>query len=330
MAQVEFVAVDEDRPGPKWQARFGRCAAPYLGWIAREAPERRPSLDECRAAIERHMPELAPLYGRLCDLVGPDVTARRLLSMWRPPPLFGGCSAVVAAGTEPALIRNYDFTPAFFEGTVLKSRWVGQHGAAIAMSEGLSGVLDGMNEAGLAVALTFGGRPALGDGFSLPIILRYVLETCADVPSAVEILRRTPCAMVQNVVLLDRAGRHTVAWLGPDRPAEFVPLGFTTNHQRTVEWLEAARASRTVERATRLAELRKQPGMAAEALVRALLRPPFYLTDYDQALGTLYSAIYRPAVGTVEYHWPGEPAWRLSFDAFQEGSRVIDLGQGAT
>jgi len=329
MALFEFVAVDEDQPGPKWQARFGRCAAPYLGWVAREAPERRPSLAECGEAMERHMPELAPVYDRLCDLVGPDATARRLLSLWRPPPLFGGCSVVLAPGGEPALLRNYDFTPAFFEGTVLKSRWVGRHGAVIAMSEGLSGVIDGMNEAGLAVALTFGGRPALGEGFSLPIILRHVLETCGDVPAAVETLRRIPCAMVQNVALLDRSGRHSVAWLSPDRPTEFVAAGFTTNHQRTVEWLESARASRTVERAARLAELRQQPGMTAEALRQALLRPPFFRTDYDQALGTLYTAVYRPAAGTVEYYWPDEVPWQFSFAAFQEGSRVVDLGQGA-
>lgn len=329
MPPLEFVAVDEERPGPKWQARFGRRAAPYLGWIAREKPERRPSLQECREAVERHMPELASVYDRLCELVGPDATARRLLSMWCPPPLFGGCSVVVAPGGEPALVRNYDFTPDFFEGTLLKSRWLGRQGAVIAMSEGFFGVLDGMNEAGLALALTFGGRPALGHGFSIPLTLRYVLETCADVAGAVETLRRLPCAMVQNVVLLDRAGRHSTAWLSPDRPPEIVGLGFTTNHQRTVEWLESARFSRTVDRATRLAELCKLPGMTAERLCEALQQPPFYRTDFAAALGTLYTAVYRPAAGAVELHWPGEAPWRFSFTDFAEGARVVHLGQGA-
>lgn len=329
MVAVEFVAVDEERPGAKWQARFGRRAAPYLGWVAREKPERRPSLPECRDAIERHMPELAPIYDQLCELVGPDATARRLLSMWCPPPLFGGCSVVVAPEGEPTLIRNYDFTPDFFEGTLLKSRWLGKQGAVIAMSEGFFGVLDGMNEAGLALALTFGGRPALGTGFSIPLVLRYVLETCADVPSAVEALRRIPCAMVQNVLLLDRAGRHSIAWLSPDRTPEFAGLGFTTNHQRTVEWLESARISRTVERAARLAELRRQPGMTAEGFRDALLRPPFHRVDFAAALGTLYTTVYRPASGTVELHWPGEAPWRVTFAAFAEGSRVVDLGQEA-
>ena len=47
------------------------------------------------------------------------------------------------------------------------------------------GLLDGVNDAGLAVSLTFGGRPQVGDGFGIPLILRYVLQTCTDVDQAV-------------------------------------------------------------------------------------------------------------------------------------------------
>ena len=52
------------------------------------------------------------------------------------------------------------------------------------MSDCLWGLLDGMNDAGLAVSLTFGGRPVLGDGFGIPLVMRYVLETCEDVAEA--------------------------------------------------------------------------------------------------------------------------------------------------
>ena len=41
-----------------------------------------------------------------------------------------------------------------------------------------------MNDDGLAVSLTFGGRRVLGDGFGIPIVLRYLLETCGTVEEA--------------------------------------------------------------------------------------------------------------------------------------------------
>ena len=59
-------------------------------------------------------------------------------------------------------------------------------------SDGLWGLVDGMNDAGLAVSLTFGGRRVVGDGFGVPLILRYVLQTCATADEAGEVLARVP------------------------------------------------------------------------------------------------------------------------------------------
>jgi hypothetical protein len=41
-------------------------------------------------------------------------------------------------------------------------------------------------------------------------------------------------------------------------------------------------------------------------------------------MGTLYTAVYKPARGSAEYRWPGL-AWEHSFDRFREGSRTIRL-----
>jgi predicted choloylglycine hydrolase len=61
------------------------------------------------------------------------------------------------------------------EGLIWISRLLDRE--VIAMGDGLWGVLDGINEDGLAVSLTFGGRRVLGDGFGIPLIMRYVMET---------------------------------------------------------------------------------------------------------------------------------------------------------
>ena len=59
------------------------------------------------------------------------------------------------------------------------------------MSDCLWGLLDGVNDAGLAVSLTFGGRRDVGDGFGIPIVVRYLLEVCSDVSRRARRSRRS-------------------------------------------------------------------------------------------------------------------------------------------
>ena len=56
-----------------------------------------------------------------------------------------------------------------------------------------------------------------------------------------------------------------------------------------------------------------------------MLRPPLRTTDYAGGFGTLYTAVYRPALGQAEYRWPGVQ-WRHSFEEFHEEALVVDLG----
>ncbi len=85
------------------------------------------------------------------------------------------------------------------------------------MSDCLWGLLDGMNDAGLAVSLTFGGRRVLGDGFGIPIVVRYLLETCDDVASARETLARLPYSLAHNLTRgrSRRRGAHRLPVAGP-------------------------------------------------------------------------------------------------------------------
>ncbi|WP_119460762.1 C45 family autoproteolytic acyltransferase/hydolase [Rhodospirillaceae bacterium SYSU D60014] len=322
---MELTAISEAVPSVKWQQRFTTLWPRYRAWYLRDALDARPSFAECRGALRTHMPELLPVFEQLSALSGEDEIAWRFLSQYRPPSVITGCSIAVAPTAEPILVRNYDFTPSFFEGTVLLSRWVGHHGRVVATSEALSGVLDGMNEAGLVVALTFGGRQAHGDGFGIPILLRYVLECCATTAEAVSALRRLPCAMVQNVLILDRSGDYVVVYLSPDRETIVRRLPITTNHQCAVEWPEAARFNQTLQRAAALESLLTAPGTSVKAFVEAFHRPPLYRTDYLEGLGTLYTAIYYAAQGTLEYLWPGRPAWAQSFDIFEESARALPV-----
>ena len=67
-----------------------------------------------------------------------------------------------------------------------------------------------------------------------------------------------------------------------------------------------------------------KPTTTAPQLADAFLRPPLHSQAYERGYGTLYTAIYRPARGEVEYRWP-EASWTLSFAGFEEGAKCIHL-----
>ena len=92
------------------------------------------------------------------------------------------------------------------------------------MSDCLIGLLDGINESGLAVSLAFGGNRTVGDGFGVPIILRYVLQTCRTAEQAARVLARVPTHMAYNVTVLDRSQIRFTVRLAPDRKSAITDL----------------------------------------------------------------------------------------------------------
>jgi predicted choloylglycine hydrolase len=317
---ITFRAIAEPEPGERFQTRFGEAWPTYRRWYLRDGDGARPSYAEARRMLHEHMPELVPAWSRLVELAGGGDLAARMLALYDPPPLVSGCSqAVLGGGGASVLVRNYDFDPALLEGVIGLTALRGQ--GVIGMSDCLWGLLDGMNESGLAVSLAFGGRRATGAGFGVSLVLRYLLETCTTTAQAVRTLERLPVQGAYNLTLLDRSGEAATAYLAADRRPLVAPTRAATNHQRAVEWPEHARATRTLERERRLRALL---GEREEAAIAAFLAPPLHTTAYADGFGPLYTAVQRPADGAVEYLWPGA-AWRQSFAAFEEGTRTIAL-----
>jgi predicted choloylglycine hydrolase len=320
--QLEFEAVAEPEPGRNWQARFETMWPAYRAWYLRDGDAARPDLATCRRALERHMPELVATYERLCELAGGDELAARLLSLYRPPGFVVGCSQGAWTRGEPMLVRNYDYPVSRLEGLVYLTAWSGRR--VIGMSDCLWGLLDGVNDDGLAVSLTFGGRRDVGDGFGIPLVVRYLLETCATVAEAGAALSRIPVHAAQNVTLLDRSGDFATAYVGPGRPPELRPIAATTNHQGTVDWPEYAHAIRSEERERRVLDLLADPDMSRERFVDAFLEPPLRNTQYGLGFGTIYTAAYHPAEGRAEYRWP-DLVWEQSFADFRETGHTVPV-----
>ena len=319
---ITFRAIAEPQPGERFRARFDAGWPGYRDWFLRDGDAARPSYAVARRMLHEHMPELVPAWTRLVELAGGGDLAARMLALYDPPPLVAGCSQAVLAGEAPVLVRNYDFDPALLEGVIGLTALRGHR--VIGMSDCLWGLLDGMNEAGLAVSLAFGGRRVEGEGFGVALVLRYLLETCATTAQAVSALERLPVQGAYNLTLLDRGGAAATAYLAADRRPRFARTRAATNHQRAVEWPEHARATRTLERERRILALLADRDVGEADAIAAFLEPPLRATDYADGFGTLYTAVHRPAEGAVEYRWPGA-AWRQSFGAFEEGTRAIAL-----
>jgi predicted choloylglycine hydrolase len=145
-----FVAIAEDQPADAFQARFDESWDAYRAWYLQAGDAARPSYVECRAAIRTHMPELLATYERVVELGGGGDLAARMLSLWCPPSYLSGCTQAVLFRPEPVLIRNYDYDLHRIEGAIVRTGYTGR--AVIGMSDCLWGLLDGVNDQGLAVS----------------------------------------------------------------------------------------------------------------------------------------------------------------------------------
>ena len=325
MIPFTFRAVEELQPGPKWQAVFAEKWLHYKTWFLREGEAARPSYATSVRMLRAHMPELVPAYERVVELAGGGDLAARMLSLYKPPPYLAACSqGVWTRDGGPMLVRNYDYAPSRFEGLIWSTRLLEKR--VVGMTDCLWGLLDGMNDDGLAVSLTFGGRRVLGDGFGIPIVMRYLLETCSTIEDARVTLSRLPYSLSHNLTLVDGSGAVLTAYLSPDREPIFRAFPAATNHQGIVEWPEQARATRTIEREQTIIRLLEDETVDATSFADSFLRAPLFSTSYANGFGTLYTAAYRPGEGVARYIWPAN-VWELGFDSFVEGEHTEVLAE---
>ena len=349
MTQLRLISLAESAPGPLWRDHFRRLWPAYRAWYTRDH-HRRPTLAHCAAALRRHMPELVPTHHALVSLTQDDPLAARMLSLWAPPPFMAGCSQAVwtRARTPGPLIRNYEFSPDLFEGVLLRTDWTRP---VLGMSDCLWGLLDGINDAGLCLALAFGGRDALGEGFGITLALRYALETCTSTAAAAATLARLPIHMAYNVSILDADADHAVVELAPDRPARIRRDTVCTNHQsdqthapprgaRSTHPPPVADAAQqpasafstryaaltaTHERDALLRALLDTPRLTQAALLKRFLKPPLFSPDYSRGWGTLYTAAYHPHTRSLDLHWPSAPTLTQSIADFTPGTHQVPL-----
>ncbi len=98
----------------------------YVGFIARGG-DAGPCRAHCRAALQRHIPELICTYDRLVAISGGSDRAARFPFTWCSPHYLVGCSLAAAADRDDVrLVRNYDPSPDLNEGLLLRTDWTGR------------------------------------------------------------------------------------------------------------------------------------------------------------------------------------------------------------
>jgi len=310
-----FRAFAEDQPGPIWQKHFRSMWPAYRNWFLRYGEADRPTYLESARALKHYMPEFEPIYEAMVDLAGGGDHAARFLAQYCPPPLFRGCSQAIYHADEAVLVRSYDYSPYVFDGLLMRSRFAERR--VIAMLDCMSGALDGINDDGLAVSMSFGGREEFGDGFGVTLLLRYLLEFAGDVGEATELIRRVPVQGAYNIMLLDRAGAFETVEIAAGHEPRFVGSRVATNHQKGSHWPLYEEKVFTHARHQHLHNVIADHEHTAWAFTREFLQFPLYQNRFAHGFGTLYDAAFYPQRNSCEYFWPHNH-WRFDFEHFSD------------
>jgi len=321
--QLQFNTVSEpSKAGEKWKSLFDKFWPNYRIWFLSQNNTSTPDLKTSQEALKKYMPKMWATYKHLCKLTNADSDPElaRFLTGFQPPAYISACAQAVIDADEIQLVRNYDYHPDLLEGTILLSKW-NTH-KVMGTSDCLTGLVDGMNNAGLCVSLTFGGRKEVGVGFGIPFILRYVLEFCKTTAEAVKILKGIPSHMSYNVTVVDKKGTIKTVMLAPDKKPLVTNTHFATNHQGEIDWPENAQFNQTVKRYNFIKNYLKSKNVSSSELAKAFLHPPLYNTKFNAGFGTLYTAVYQPEKLKMQILWPNVAIER-SFDDFEEEQILI-------
>lgn len=317
-----FRSLIEGEVGAVWRREFKRLWPAYRRWFLRYGESDRPSYLESLQALRHYMPEFLPTYEAMVEAAGGGDHAARFLAQYRPPPLFRGCSQAVYIKDEPVLVRNYDYSPYVFDGLLMRSHF--DQRSVIAMIDCMSGVLDGMNEDGLAVSMSFGGREEFGDGFGITLLIRYMLEYATNVKEAMELVKNIPIHGAYNLTLLDAEANHTTLLIAPGEAIQQTDALMATNHQQLGSWPLYEEKVQTSLRFDHLTEVISQQQDSAESFAGRFLQPPLFNTQFARGFGTLYTAAYYPLRGECHYLWP-QNQWRFNFENFAETDYQISF-----
>lgn len=202
-----------------------------------------------------------------------------------------GCSILTSS---TFMVRNYDSAPQGYEGRFVLYAPSDGGLATIGPSMQITGRTDGMNEKGLVMGYNFINRRNSADGFICNMVGRLLLENCATIEEAIDLLKELPHRRSFSYVLSDMAGKNIVAEVSP-REVVVRDASVSTNHFAHLTQENRYQSDDSIRRETVLLSKKNQLAGVYEAF--RLLNDSdagIFSTKYSTASGTLHTSLYLP------------------------------------
>ena len=192
------------------------------------------------------------------------------------------------------MVRNYDSHPRGYEGRYLFYQPTDDGYAVIGPSMQITGRIDGMNEKGLVLGYNFTHSKKSNDGFICNMIGRLVLENCADVDEAIDLLKKIPHRHSFSYPILDESGRSYVVEASP-RKVVVRESNVCTNHFHILNEENRYRQEETREREERILNEQRSAANPYEAYkVMSSPEHSVFSNKYDASAGTIHTSVYFP------------------------------------
>ncbi|ANU26004.1 C45 family autoproteolytic acyltransferase/hydolase [Planococcus versutus] len=221
------------------------------------------------------------------------------------------------------MVRNYDSSPQGYEGRLALYQPTDGGFATIGPTMQITGRTDGMNEKGLVMGYNFINRRNSEDGFICNMIGRLILENCATIDDAVDLLEELPHRRSFSYVLLDRTGKSVVVEASP-RSVVVRESAVSTNHFELL--VEENRYQIDDSRRREEAMLKQQQNKIDAYSAFRLLNDSnqgVFSTKYSTASGTLHTASYFPRNLEIGFAiGPDRLPLMLDFDKWLQGERL--------
>ena len=216
--------------------------------------------------------------------------------------MTGKCSAFACRAQDTVIFgRNYDLLYKFKKTTESCLIAPQDKFAYISQSDVFIGRCDGVNETGLAIAMSFVNGTQIQPGITFHLIIRKVLETCQTVDAAIAVIQSAKVASANNFLVADAAGNMAVIESAPQGcevryPAADDHFLCITNQFQTpkmqpfdqgnIGWCRSAERYQSLS-----ARLKTLPQVDIETAKQLLSTTPVCLDLRREQFGTLWSVV---------------------------------------